>query len=573
MRAGDAGACREHGNVLLKAGDLQEAWQTYTVGLRLLEPDALARGDAEAVALRANRALAALRLGRFDEALDDSETALRGDPRHSKAAFRRGQALLGLGRHRDAAKALAALARREPGNAEVRKELARAEEAVAQAVKGEFDFRAMLEEASQAGRLRLERSAPGHAFCNLEALQRGEAGSWRARRLIHAGELLLATLPLVFVRYDELGNQQVLVERVLQAAEASPETATRLRELLPRSGAALDEGEARELLLRSCAACATGVGVWHGCTFFQHADEPNACRAFVADWAFVRCSRDIQKGEPVTLSYIDPTADYKSQLLWLQGLGIHDEALASRAERWEAANVEEPPELAAIRRALCVGIEPGDDAPSTALEERTRYLDRCRGAAGISAPPASEDAEAPKLWCWGALVRWLRAEQMAAQERGEVQRAIGASLAVGELVERHLGAGVAALEAWADCAALLLGADGPPPAAEGDDAAAEEYGEVLGRCVDAVQRGVDFVFGDPWTEDPDFSTLVLEWATSRWKHSRAWQQHAAEAAEQAARLPAEPMQPASTSAEEGSTSLREPVGACSSLASEFDGMD
>jgi len=78
-----------------------------------------------------------------------------------------------------------------------------------------------------------------------------------------------------------------------------------------------------------------------------------------------------------------------------------------------------------------------------------------------------------------------------------------------------------ALEAWADCATLVFDL----PKESFQDA---EHGEAMELCIDGVQRGIEFVFGGNLVEDADFSTLVLQWATSRWFHAAAWQQGPAE---------------------------------------------
>lgn len=54
------------------------------------------------VVLRANRAEARLRLGRWAEALADCEAVLQEDPAHAKAAVRLSRACRGLGRHGEA---------------------------------------------------------------------------------------------------------------------------------------------------------------------------------------------------------------------------------------------------------------------------------------------------------------------------------------------------------------------------------------------------------------------------------------------------------------------------------------
>ena len=119
--ASSAEDARQRGNDLLQSGRLDEAVAACTEGVECA-------GDVDGlrIPLLSNRSLALLKLGRCCEALADAEAVLEAEPSHSKAGFRRGKALLGLHRWDDAAQALGWLARAEPGNAEIRVELARA---------------------------------------------------------------------------------------------------------------------------------------------------------------------------------------------------------------------------------------------------------------------------------------------------------------------------------------------------------------------------------------------------------------------------------------------------------------
>ena len=119
--ASSAEDARQRGNDLLQSGRLDEAVAAYTEGVECA-------GDVDGlrIPLLSNRSLALLKLGRCCEALADAEAVLEAEPSHSKAGFRRSKALLGLHHWGDAAQALGWLARAEPGNAEIRVELARA---------------------------------------------------------------------------------------------------------------------------------------------------------------------------------------------------------------------------------------------------------------------------------------------------------------------------------------------------------------------------------------------------------------------------------------------------------------
>eukprot|EP00931_Biecheleriopsis_adriatica_P117454 TRINITY_DN92975_c0_g1_i1.p1 TRINITY_DN92975_c0_g1~~TRINITY_DN92975_c0_g1_i1.p1 ORF type:complete len:559 (+),score=112.18 TRINITY_DN92975_c0_g1_i1:25-1701(+) len=511
--AGSSKLClaRERGNKLVKLGQFEKAIEAYSEALLAADGDQRAE-----MPLLANRALAALRLGNFAEALEDSDRVLLLEPEHRKALFRRGQALAALGRHQEAEEALDQLRTLEPSNEEVQAELRRAKVAAAQAARGDFDFRVMLAEAALKETLRLCHSLPEADFQSdaLELIDiescRGRA--WHARRQIEAGELLLAARPLVFATYAEFsaGNHQILVDKVLEAANKDKSSAARLGELCgardaepPLAGQVCEE-TARDILRRNCVACTTGVGLWRTQSFLNHADKPNATRSFIADWSLVHAKKDIPADSEVTLSYIDACAEYEVQASWLESLGVCDDALKERSRRWSES--AEPHILAIKAQFTQVGsastLWPPEAAEEGALSEQARYLDLLH----------SGKAE---IWCWGQLVRWLRDRKVLDREHGHVQRALGASLAIAELVERHTGEGAMALEAWADCAAMLF---------ELPEAANEEQGQVMERCIDGVQRSTEFLFGTRWVDDTDFSTLVLEWATLRHYHAFAWQQ-------------------------------------------------
>ncbi|KAJ1625344.1 hypothetical protein T492DRAFT_1040497 [Pavlovales sp. CCMP2436] len=128
------------GNAAFSSGDWHEAAVRYTEAIALLEtaPSAAAPSSATAVAadaaaaetllaLRANRAAAFLKLGRYEQALADSEFALAASPAHAKAAFRKGLALQALERFDEAIFAFAHASALEPSNGQVSAALRMAE--------------------------------------------------------------------------------------------------------------------------------------------------------------------------------------------------------------------------------------------------------------------------------------------------------------------------------------------------------------------------------------------------------------------------------------------------------------
>lgn len=130
---------KEQGNVKFKAGELELAVESYTKALRLIEcetkddiesdssrwVDSAQLDERKAVALACNLNLAQceIRLGAFASAVQRATLALVVEPSSSKALYRRGTALVGLGDLEEARVDLVEVARREPKNAEVRGKL------------------------------------------------------------------------------------------------------------------------------------------------------------------------------------------------------------------------------------------------------------------------------------------------------------------------------------------------------------------------------------------------------------------------------------------------------------------
>ncbi|PKY41208.1 TPR-like protein, partial [Rhizophagus irregularis] len=84
---------RQRGNKYFISNDFAAAVDEYTSGIKL---------EPHNVTLLANRAEAYLRLNQFGKTLNDVEIALKHEPGHLKAAFRKGKALCGLKRYQEA---------------------------------------------------------------------------------------------------------------------------------------------------------------------------------------------------------------------------------------------------------------------------------------------------------------------------------------------------------------------------------------------------------------------------------------------------------------------------------------
>jgi tetratricopeptide (TPR) repeat protein len=105
--------------------------------------------DQELLKIRNNRAHANLKLGRFDEALQDAEIALQLFPTDEKALFRASRALCELERYPESLSYLQRLVESYPDNTAAQKELTRTKRRVEEEKYGKFDFRVMLDMVSK----------------------------------------------------------------------------------------------------------------------------------------------------------------------------------------------------------------------------------------------------------------------------------------------------------------------------------------------------------------------------------------------------------------------------------------
>jgi len=121
----------------LKAGDSASAATNFRAAIT--KYTSCMDLDSSKVAAPLNRALCRLRLEDFAAALQDTDIVLAIDPNNAKAAFRRAQALTGLGRFEDAKDMYANSLRRDPLNATLKKGLAEVQRKIvdAQPVTGE----------------------------------------------------------------------------------------------------------------------------------------------------------------------------------------------------------------------------------------------------------------------------------------------------------------------------------------------------------------------------------------------------------------------------------------------------
>lgn len=114
-RAHELGGLQDEGNKAFKQGDYEAAVASYGTAIE---------HDGSMVAARNNRAMALLKLERWQEALADCDAVLEGDPGNVKALLRRGEALKQVGDEGAARAAWESVLKVQPKNKEAEAALA-----------------------------------------------------------------------------------------------------------------------------------------------------------------------------------------------------------------------------------------------------------------------------------------------------------------------------------------------------------------------------------------------------------------------------------------------------------------
>ena len=109
-----ADAFKNEANALLKSGHYEQAVEKYTQAIQLCDT---------VPAYFTNRALAQTRLENFGYAIEDASRALDIDPNFVKANYRKGLALMALGRFRDARKELKIVVKRASKDEDAKRNL------------------------------------------------------------------------------------------------------------------------------------------------------------------------------------------------------------------------------------------------------------------------------------------------------------------------------------------------------------------------------------------------------------------------------------------------------------------
>lgn len=256
--------------------------------------------------------------------------------------FHRAEALVGMGRYREAVRALLVL--KTP---ESREKVAQVLQRVRECEKGEYDFLA-LHTADTDGPTRF----PCASYFSPRIAVKGVTGCGKgviAEAVLSAGELIMAGKAehIIFnseivgrniVRvpgWDDDGEDCMASTLLMQGlARATHSDADRRKSLLElsrgRSEASTDDDEAELLRLLQLVqanrfttfgpwdGASTGTGIWLAPSRLNHACNANCSWCTIGDLIFVRCQREVQTGEELTIAYCNPTDsfDLRQEFLW-----------------------------------------------------------------------------------------------------------------------------------------------------------------------------------------------------------------------------------------------------------------
>eukprot|EP00927_Polykrikos_kofoidii_P050134 TRINITY_DN44069_c0_g1_i1.p1 TRINITY_DN44069_c0_g1~~TRINITY_DN44069_c0_g1_i1.p1 ORF type:complete len:601 (-),score=102.50 TRINITY_DN44069_c0_g1_i1:41-1753(-) len=286
----------------------------------------------------------------FNELLRRADETITLSPDDQSGHFWRAEALMGLGRHSDAARGLLKL------NTEESKEKSKKVfERVKGVAKGEFDFASMYA-VDACGPTRFpcdsftrigthieirNTDERGQGVFALQSLQRGElVMACKAECSVFSTEI--STMRLCQAPgYDEDGEESTastLVATKLAASlqrTKSEEAAARLEALLRLSRGKWEHSTSSDeaVLLRLMQVVRTnrfsilgpwegnirGTGLWLEASRLNHSCNANCSWTTVGDMLFIRCQREILAGEELCISYCDPMGNFKDRQEFLQG--------------------------------------------------------------------------------------------------------------------------------------------------------------------------------------------------------------------------------------------------------------
>ncbi|KAK4694738.1 hypothetical protein P7C71_g2891, partial [Lecanoromycetidae sp. Uapishka_2] len=308
----DAEKLKEEGNAALKAGKLCEAVELYS---QALEASTTAE---ESRVIKLNRSLANIRLGCYDQGLEDAGNLAPEKANSEKGFYRVARSLYELGRFQEACGALAALLAAYPNCQAAAQELIRTKRRLEEQERGDYDFHAMYNAA--------KATPPYMDLATYIGPVEIRSSEGRGRGLfttrdVSAGELLLCEKAFAYCFADKvtkaassrtslllnihtkqgfMGTQADLITVIVRKLRQNPS-------LIPVYNS-LHHGD----YVPTLAQQEKEDKAYHTCGVFVHASHINhSCysnvrRSFMGDMQIVRASRNLPTGSELFFWYVQP---------------------------------------------------------------------------------------------------------------------------------------------------------------------------------------------------------------------------------------------------------------------------
>ncbi|EXX72187.1 uncharacterized protein OCT59_028631 [Rhizophagus irregularis] len=378
---------RRLGNDYFTSNNYITAINNYSNGIKL---------EPKNVTLFTNRAEAYLRLYQFYNALKDTKIALMYDPNNLKAAYRKGKALCGLNRYKEATNILQNLYQRMKGNTSIKQITKHAEMLSYENENGKYDYLRIIDEFHE--RSKIKKDIKGNDVWIYEAgprldhanflnenikidLIEGKGRGWIAKCDIPEHTLLMVSKALIVVFTNEVlgtiisktSNDETsqihvhpcaeeLATRIAQKIFAEPYYCPEVYRLY--DGLNLSTNERIEIITNNIVSFTiianalkhnvfglvyseflkttlTGVGLWTLPSYFNHAciDE-NVNQFFLGDLLFLRTNRPISKGEELIINYKDASFCYEERSSYLKSINIDCQCRICKLERSESQEIK-----------------------------------------------------------------------------------------------------------------------------------------------------------------------------------------------------------------------------------------
>lgn len=359
----DSNSLKKVGNMYYKSKRYFEAIEAYKL--------AIAEDPLDHI-LYSNLSAAYLALEKFDEALENARKAISLDRNHLKSLFRMVKALVGLQRVEAGLDLLHETEKDWNGNKEMDDLLKRIHR-IQRAKKGHFDLSELWTEAQRMTlpKLQLEDyigpikigkidDRKGYGLIAVTEIQAGTLlFTSKAVEIVYPNEVQVSSQTADFAVVDQAVTSLLTQRTINNFTEYSPLTRRLIYSLdagpgFERLSPVTETPDDIELedhisvanaqrissIITNNAFVAEGVlppvldfqsstgqplpsaGFWITPSFVNHSCFGNCTRFFIGDIAFVIATRDIQQGEEITWTYVDPTASLARRQRHLSNYGF-----------------------------------------------------------------------------------------------------------------------------------------------------------------------------------------------------------------------------------------------------------